>query len=314
MTEGGLEAVSFRRIAAELGVSAPTLYWHVDSKRQLMDLMAEELLRRTGATPRAARSRARRGGSGCTATPAGCSTRWSPPGTHRGCSPATGRRRSRASPHLEQVLRRARRRRASSRIEAQQSLFAIGSYVIGSATEWQAEAERGQSQPLPLADDEAGATPCRAEALADQPAAARAPSTACWRLPHRVDFDHGLDLIIDGLRGATATDPAGRTASGQRTRRSSKATELGRGVGGDATVDGPGLHDRRAWRGEPAEPLPAAAGGRADRPTGRRHTPPGWCRAPRQRVERRRRRPPRPARQPVAVDVTAAPRKSAAWL
>ena len=44
--EGGLEAVSFRRIAAKLGVSGPTLYWHVDSKRRLMDLMAEELVRR----------------------------------------------------------------------------------------------------------------------------------------------------------------------------------------------------------------------------------------------------------------------------
>ena len=46
--EGGLEAVSFRRIAAKLGVSGPTLYWHVDSKRKLMDLMAEELVRRSG--------------------------------------------------------------------------------------------------------------------------------------------------------------------------------------------------------------------------------------------------------------------------
>src|SRR5688572_27499262 len=48
LAEGGLEGVSFRRIAARLGVSAPTLYWHVESKRQLMDLMAEELVRRTG--------------------------------------------------------------------------------------------------------------------------------------------------------------------------------------------------------------------------------------------------------------------------
>ena len=48
LAEDGLEAVSLRRIATRLGVSAPTLYWHVESKRQLMDLMAEELVRRTG--------------------------------------------------------------------------------------------------------------------------------------------------------------------------------------------------------------------------------------------------------------------------
>src|SRR4051812_29045503 len=46
LAEGGLESVSFRRIATKLGVSAPTLYWHVDNKRQLMDLMAEALGRR----------------------------------------------------------------------------------------------------------------------------------------------------------------------------------------------------------------------------------------------------------------------------
>src|SRR3954451_5351 len=49
--EGGLDAVSFRRIAARLNVAAPTLYWHVEHKRQLMDLMAEALLQRAGADP-----------------------------------------------------------------------------------------------------------------------------------------------------------------------------------------------------------------------------------------------------------------------
>src|SRR3712207_1556865 len=49
LADGGLEAVSFRRIAKVLGVWGPTLYWHVESRRQLMDLMAEELLRRRGS-------------------------------------------------------------------------------------------------------------------------------------------------------------------------------------------------------------------------------------------------------------------------
>jgi TetR/AcrR family tetracycline transcriptional repressor len=37
-----------RRLATELGVSAPTLYWHVRNKRQLLDLMAEALVARAG--------------------------------------------------------------------------------------------------------------------------------------------------------------------------------------------------------------------------------------------------------------------------
>jgi AcrR family transcriptional regulator len=32
-----LDAVSMRRIANELGVSAPSLYWHVRSKNELYD-------------------------------------------------------------------------------------------------------------------------------------------------------------------------------------------------------------------------------------------------------------------------------------
>jgi AcrR family transcriptional regulator len=48
MAEAGLEALTLRRLATELGVSAPTLYWHVRNKRQLLDLMAEALVARAG--------------------------------------------------------------------------------------------------------------------------------------------------------------------------------------------------------------------------------------------------------------------------
>jgi AcrR family transcriptional regulator len=37
--EGGIDAVSIRRIAARLGVGATTLYWHVRSKSDLYELM-----------------------------------------------------------------------------------------------------------------------------------------------------------------------------------------------------------------------------------------------------------------------------------
>ena len=100
-------------------------------------------------------------------------------------------------PHLEQVLQ-VLVDAGLRPIDAQLTLFAIGSYVIGSAVEWQAEAERGQSQPLPLADDEE-ANALRAKALADQPLMLAAIDDLL-RLPHRAGFEHGLDLIIDGLR------------------------------------------------------------------------------------------------------------------
>lgn len=44
LDEAGLEGLTLRRLAGELGVSAPTLYWHVADKRGLLDHVAERLL------------------------------------------------------------------------------------------------------------------------------------------------------------------------------------------------------------------------------------------------------------------------------
>jgi TetR/AcrR family transcriptional regulator, tetracycline repressor protein len=46
MVQRGLNAVTLRRIATELNVSAPTLYWYISSKRELLDSLAEHLVRR----------------------------------------------------------------------------------------------------------------------------------------------------------------------------------------------------------------------------------------------------------------------------
>lgn len=40
----GLEAFSMRRLAAELGVGAPALYWHVESREQLLCMVLEHSL------------------------------------------------------------------------------------------------------------------------------------------------------------------------------------------------------------------------------------------------------------------------------
>jgi len=77
-------------------------------------------------------------------------------------------------------------------------MFAIGAYVIGSATEWQAEAERQNTQPLPdPADEELNAR--RADVLADQPLLLAAINERLSR-PFTATFDFGLDLLITGLR------------------------------------------------------------------------------------------------------------------
>ncbi|GED97631.1 TetR/AcrR family transcriptional regulator C-terminal domain-containing protein [Gordonia crocea] len=49
----GIEGLTVRALAARLGVKAPALYWHVDSKQALLDEMGTEIARRiaTRAVP-----------------------------------------------------------------------------------------------------------------------------------------------------------------------------------------------------------------------------------------------------------------------
>ncbi|SOD95074.1 TetR/AcrR family transcriptional regulator C-terminal domain-containing protein [Blastococcus haudaquaticus] len=201
LAEGGLEAVSFRRIAKSLGVAGPTLYWHVENKRQLMDLMAEELLRRTG----------RAYGGPAPGQPwwewlrddaqamfdALIATRDAP-------RVLAGNRPSQeAFPEIERVLR-VLVDAGLTPGEAQQTLFTIGAYVIGSATEWQAEAERATSQALPdPADEELNAF--RARVLSEQPLLLAAIDERLGQ-SDTGSFEFGLGLLVDGLRARFAPE------------------------------------------------------------------------------------------------------------
>ena len=195
LADGGLEAVSFRRIAKALGVAGPTLYWHVENKRQLMDLMAEELVRRAG--------RAYTGPD-----PGQPWWEWLRADARRMFAALIGTRDApqvlagnRPGPDSFDGIERVLGVLVDAGLtpgEAQQTLFAIGAYVIGSATEWQAEAERAAAAPLPDPADEA-LNARRAEALADQPLLLAAIGEHLGR-PHSAAFEFGLDLLVEGLR------------------------------------------------------------------------------------------------------------------
>ncbi|MFD1935694.1 MULTISPECIES: TetR/AcrR family transcriptional regulator C-terminal domain-containing protein [Nonomuraea] len=47
----GLEGLTVRRLAAELGVQSPALYWHVRTKQELLDGMADAIVRAAGMGP-----------------------------------------------------------------------------------------------------------------------------------------------------------------------------------------------------------------------------------------------------------------------
>ncbi|MFE9428025.1 TetR/AcrR family transcriptional regulator C-terminal domain-containing protein [Kitasatospora sp. NPDC006697] len=51
LNETGLEGLTLRRIATELKVQAPALYWHFGSKQALLDAMATQLFQEMSAEP-----------------------------------------------------------------------------------------------------------------------------------------------------------------------------------------------------------------------------------------------------------------------
>jgi len=44
LEEGGLDALSLRRVAQALGMHAPGLYWYIEDKQELIDLLAQAIL------------------------------------------------------------------------------------------------------------------------------------------------------------------------------------------------------------------------------------------------------------------------------
>jgi TetR/AcrR family transcriptional regulator, tetracycline repressor protein len=193
MAEAGLEALTLRRLATELGVSAPTLYWHVRNKRELLDLMAEALVARSGRTTSPApgqpwwewlAERAR--------------LQFRALISHRDAAlVVAGNRPTEATlPDVEEVL--------GSLVavgfpapEALRVILSIGNYVIGCAVERQAEEARGADAERDTRLLE------RAEALPNLRAAVAdvdAPSPSAGD----AGFEYGLGLLLDGVRAKHA--------------------------------------------------------------------------------------------------------------
>src|SRR3954453_2066744 len=56
LDDEGLPGLTLRGVAARLGVSAPTLYWHVKDKRHLLDLVADQVMAEGPESTRAPRA------------------------------------------------------------------------------------------------------------------------------------------------------------------------------------------------------------------------------------------------------------------
>jgi AcrR family transcriptional regulator len=194
MAEAGLEALTLRRLATELGVSAPTLYWHVRNKRELLDLMAEALVARAGRRSPA---------------PAHGQPWWewlaerarlqfrALISQRDAALVVAGNRPTEASlPDIEEVLD-SLVAVAFPPAEALRVILSIGNYVIGCAVERQAEEARTAD---PERDtrllEQAAALPNLRAAIAgvDRPGPAAGDA----------GFEYGLGLLIEGVRARHA--------------------------------------------------------------------------------------------------------------
>jgi TetR/AcrR family transcriptional regulator, tetracycline repressor protein len=195
LDEVGLEGLTLRRLAAELDVQAPALYWHVRNKRELLDLMAEAIVATTRpkALGRPAHGQpwwewlAERSRAGRRALLA-----------HRdGALVAAGNRPTAAAlPEVEQVLAELVAV-GFPPAEALHTVLSLGAYVGGSALEEQAEANRSE-------EDRERDQQLLAQMLDSDRYPTLAAAAAGALSGGEDTFEHGLRLLTDGLRARHA--------------------------------------------------------------------------------------------------------------
>jgi TetR/AcrR family tetracycline transcriptional repressor len=185
----GLEGLTLRRLGCKLGVSAPTLYWHVRDKRALLDLVAEAIIAEHRSPVRPAH-----GQPWWEWLTDGAWAQYRALVGHRDAAlVVAGNRPTEGSlPVIEQTIGSLVEVGFPPR-EALESVLIVGRFVLGSALEHQAEAARGAATETDPALD------IRLRDADDLPNLEAAARTG---LPPDPDstFRRGLALIVTGLR------------------------------------------------------------------------------------------------------------------
>jgi len=192
LQEVGLDSLTLRRLATELGISAPTLYWHVRDKRELLDLMSEEIVR-------IAREKMPPFPTGLTwdeKIAEGMRRQYEAIITCRdGARVVAGNRPTEnALPQIEQFLKMWVEAGFAPN-EALAYVLTFGDFITGCALEYQAEIERRRIQPA----DQTAEVWKRIEAYPTLHAASltRRGTKGGERSSN---FERGLRLLMSGLR------------------------------------------------------------------------------------------------------------------
>jgi TetR/AcrR family tetracycline transcriptional repressor len=199
LQEVGLDALTLRRLATELGITAPTLYWHVKDKRELLDLMSGEMVRM-------AREKMPPFPAGLTwdeKIAEGLRRQYEALIAYRdGARVVAGNRPTEAAlPQIEQFLRMWVDA-GFPPSEALAYILSLGDFVTGCALEYQSEIERQRTHPH---DESAGlwnhleAYPTLQAATASR--LGKAPSSRLANAGRQhSNFERGLRLMMTGLR------------------------------------------------------------------------------------------------------------------
>jgi TetR/AcrR family tetracycline transcriptional repressor len=217
LAEVGLEGLTLRRLARDLGVSAPTLYWHVTDKRALLDHVADRLLadqwRAPGPEPGQPWSewlRERAMGQYRALV------------AHRDAALVlAGNRPTEDSMPAVEVALGTLIEAGLSPIDAFWTLLAVGNLVIGSAVEYHAESARAE------AATEAHERP-DLDPDSSMAALARDLAVTDGHGRHEDVVRHGLDLMIEGLRARLGDGPVGDepAATGAGSAQAGRPTDV----------------------------------------------------------------------------------------
>ncbi|MEU6237915.1 TetR/AcrR family transcriptional regulator C-terminal domain-containing protein [Kitasatospora sp. NPDC047058] len=194
LNEVGIDGLTTRRLARELGVQSPALYWHFKSKRELLDLMAEAMLAEALPPDRApsaadwpawiaADARAKR--RALLAYRDGARV-------HAGTLPTVDE-----LPAVEAQVGALCGAGLCPRT-ALRLLLTVDRYVMGWVAEEQAWRQDADDHARPAFPD---------EALAGLPLL-REAADVLRMTDHDADFEYGLRVLIEGFRGAIAQEAA----------------------------------------------------------------------------------------------------------
>ena len=193
LQEVGLDGLTLRRLATELGISAPTLYWHVKDKRELLDVMAETMV----ADQRAKQPPFPENLPWDQKVAEGLRRQYHALIAYRdGARVVAGNRPTeRALPQIESFLN-IWVEAGFPPEEALATILAFGDYVTGSALEYQAEQERRRVQ----SPERRSEIWTRMEPYPTLRAAAEERVKRLKGARFGDSFEHGLGLLMAGLR------------------------------------------------------------------------------------------------------------------